>query len=242
MYELGRREGRNKRRNRRRRRGLHHGSPPVPAVAVWCPGQGRGWLAVVHCATSSQRRHRGPCLPGCVRQPRPCHDCYHGGQRPCLVKSMVASVDLLQTHNHVAPLCVELCTLVNKDLHNVLAAELLQEIVWLMTGGDSNVTGSKASGIKIVAQVLREQTKVWPQVVLVHLSLLLSHLESKAVLTRCGTPSSRPWGTSLSGGTVRLLNRQQRRQWTTGGEGGGPCAGGASGWSWHQGDHGGGRG
>ena len=80
-------------------------------------------------------------------------------------------MDLMHTQNHVAPLYVKLCTLVN---------ELLRKIVRLDTvGGDSGALGSKASGIKIVAKVLKELMVVWPQVVMVHLSLLLSHLESK---------------------------------------------------------------
>ena len=59
-----------------------------------------------------------------------------------------------------------------------------------VAGGDSGATGSKASGIKIAAQVLGDLAAVRPQVVL----SLLPHLESKRSMVRQeGHPGDNGW-------------------------------------------------
>jgi len=104
---------------------------------------------------------------------------------PCLLNTVVAAlVDLLHTYDHMAPLCVELCTIVKESPSNVLAMELLREIGRLDTDGYADNAAGKASGIKNVAPFLSELAAVRPRVVLSNISLLLPHLDSEPYVLR----------------------------------------------------------
>jgi len=104
---------------------------------------------------------------------------------PCLLNTVVAAlVDLLHTYDHMAPLCLELCTIVKESPSNVLAMELLREIGRLDTDGYADNAAGKASGIKNVAPFLSELAAVRPRVVLSNISLLLPHLDSEPYVLR----------------------------------------------------------
>ena len=105
---------------------------------------------------------------------------------PCLLNTVVAVlVDLLHTYNHMAPLCTELCNIVNESPSNVLATELLREIEGLDTDGYADTAaGNRARGIKNVAPFLSELAAMRPRLALLNISLLLPHLDSEPYVLR----------------------------------------------------------
>jgi len=103
----------------------------------------------------------------------------------CLLNTVVSAlVDMMHSFEHMAPLAAELCCLVKQDETNShgnkLAIELLREIGRL-DGGTSSAsdTSGKASGIKNVAPFLNELAEKKPQLVLLHISLVLPHLRAE---------------------------------------------------------------
>jgi len=102
-------------------------------------------------------------------------------QLPSMISPIIASLmDLLHTHEHIAPLVAELCTLEYAANHNLsrLAMELFREI------GRMNVVEGKASGSKYVAPFLSELASRKPKLVLAHIGLVLSHLNSESYIFR----------------------------------------------------------
>jgi len=87
---------------------------------------------------------------------------------------VAALVDLLHSHEHMAPLVAELCTMVNQDSR--LSMEILREIGRLNPGtGD----GGKASGIRNLAPFVSELARLRPRIVLSGISHILPHLNAE---------------------------------------------------------------
>lgn len=104
-------------------------------------------------------------------------------QIPSMISTIVAALmDLLHTHEHLAPLVAELCTLEDsanqQHNHSRLTMELFREI------GRMDVVEGKASGSKNVAPFLSELASRKPQLVLAHIGLVLSHLNSESYVFR----------------------------------------------------------
>ena len=88
----------------------------------------RPWLA---CRVASHTRYLRPSHLRSTRHP-------HHDRR---------QVDLLYTHGHMAPLCVELSTLIDKDPWNTLATELWREIGRMdMIAGTAALWGARSTG------------------------------------------------------------------------------------------------
>jgi condensin complex subunit 1 len=99
-----------------------------------------------------------------------------------LLSNIVAALmDLLHAYEHIAPLVVELCCMVNEKPNNRLASDLIREIGRLtITGGD----GAKASGIRNLTPFISELAKVRPRLVLAGISHLLPHFTSDSYSIR----------------------------------------------------------
>jgi condensin complex subunit 1 len=93
--------------------------------------------------------------------------------------ALVVLVDLLHSYEHAAALIAELCCLIQDRPVNKLAIELLREVGRIDTSNLSPVeTEGKASGIKNVAPFIYELAERKPQVMLMNINLVLSHLDS----------------------------------------------------------------
>jgi len=94
---------------------------------------------------------------------------------------VAALLDLLHSHEHMAPLVAELC---KKDKTNRLAIELLREIGRLDFSAVSSFDAGRASGVKNLAPFINELASRDPNVVRANICFILPHLNSEPYYIR----------------------------------------------------------